>query len=740
MASIPSTKSRRGTFRPRAVPPRGPGTLAPAAPPRRPAVPRPLRILKRLLITLAVLAVLGLVGFTWFAYWPLEGRIERVEALVPADVEFLYRTNLAEVRAQGFLQRNVFERPVHPAIDPNKAVVDPATHRTLAQALEAIPEAEAQINDSIPGILKFFENLLFRTTEFRVEKDVFPGEVVAAGKWCAGGDPAAGPPQWRQLLVLTRVSPLVKFAFEAVKHDFVRERSVPRDEVEMTVTPEGWLRVERLNYVEPRRAQTCEGGVVRDSVKVWWVARHLDVLAITNNEDLLHGVVGARGGEERAIDRPGFDGERPDGGLAASIDLSSLHSYLTRCFDGSSKIVSSIVSKFLVVDALDRVQASVASRTDGSPPRDGVAITADVRYSEERLRASPDVLRTYGLAPISVADGIARVVPAKDTAIVVQVKTEPRILLTALFESLSPSDRRLIDGRVRDISVDRKASGKTGYASTQEFLDDLGSQLGSDTGIAISRLSSVFDKVKYEEWFSNADPMPTAVLALVFKIRDGVKQEEVDGFLSDRVRALGFDPPERASSPNGLPYSRLRLPPPKPRDYEFVEPAFAVINGTLVLSTREDFLLEILKTMKGETTSVADSSEFRAAMAPLPRDATVAAFFHAKNLLALAWDFRNDHVHSVGEPELTARLLQLRVDLQKAGSTIDEKALAAINEQVDAEADRYRRLEYARYIDEYRTFLDGCRRIRAAGFVLEARATEQRLTGGASLQFTEAGD
>jgi len=698
-------------------------------------VRRPLRILLKLGIALVVLGGAAVAAFTWLAYWPLEGRIARVDALVPADVEFLYRTNWAELKAGGWIQRNVFDHPVHPDIDPAKVVVDPKTRRTLAQSLEAIPEAEAQINASIPGILKFLEGVVFGTKEFRVEKDVFPAEIVAAGKWCGGGDPNQGLPEWRQILVLTRVSPLVKFAFEAVKHDFVSKQAVPRDELEMTVTPEGWLRIDRLRYVEPRRPQTCEGGITRDSIKTWWVARHLDVLAIGNDEDLVRGTLAARAGEERAIDRPQFDVERPEGTIAASIDLVNLRSYLTRIFSsGDSQKVGGFVGKFLAIDSLDRTEAVVV------PAPDGLSIRADVRYSEDRLRPFPDVARAYSLAPASIRDGIARMVPATDTAIVAQVKSEPKVLLRALFENLSASDRRLIDDRVRDISGRRKDEGKTGYATTNEFLDDLSSQLGSNTGIAIARLSSVFDKVRYDDWYSNADPMPTAVLAVVFQIRDGAKQEEVDDFLSDRVGALGFDPPERVSSPNGLPYSRLKLPPPKPPDYEFVEPAFAVLEGKLILSTREDYLLEILRTLKGETKSVADSPEFRAAMGPLAPDATLALFVAGRNLLSLAWDYRNDHVHTVGDAQLKTHLLELRLRLQGPGRTLSGDDLAKVNDEVDAEADRYRKQEYARYIGDYRTFLDGCRRLRAAGFVLEARARDQRLNVGVSVQFTPPGE
>lgn len=170
-----------------------------------------------------------------------------------------------------------------------------------------------------------------------------------------------------------------------------------------------------------------------------------------------------------------------------------------------------------------------------------------------------------------------------------------------------------------------------------------------------------------------------------------------------------------------------------------MEPAFAVLEGKLILSTREDYLLEILRTIKGEARSVADSPEFRAAMGPLAPDATLAFFVHGKNLLDLAWDYRNDHVHTVGDATLKQHLLELRLRLQGQNRTLTTDDLDKLNDQVDAEADRYRRQEYGRYIDDYRRFLDGCRRLSSAGFVLEARSHDQRLNVGAAVQFTPPG-
>ena len=50
------------------------------------------RLAKRLAIAALVLAVLAVGAFTWFAFWPLEGKVRRLEDLVPADVDFVYTT------------------------------------------------------------------------------------------------------------------------------------------------------------------------------------------------------------------------------------------------------------------------------------------------------------------------------------------------------------------------------------------------------------------------------------------------------------------------------------------------------------------------------------------------------------------------------------------------------------------------------------------------------------------------
>jgi hypothetical protein len=687
-------------------------------------------------VTLLLLAAIGVAGFTWFAYWPLEGRVARVDALVPSDVDFLYRTSWTEIRQGGWLRRNLVDDPVHPDLDPARVTVDDQG-TTLSRSLERIPETEEEINASIPGALKVLQRVVFGTGEFRVEKDLVPAEVVAAGRWCPGGNPAEGPPKWRQILLLTRVSPLVKFAFEAVRHDFVRERAVARRDLEIEAQPDGILRVELRNVRPPRRAQTCEGGLEMTPMNVWYVVRVKDVLAIGNAEDLVAGVAAvAQGSAESAVSRPGFDVERPEGGIAAALDLVGLRSYLNRFFSSGSDTdkLGAFLGKFVAIDALDRADAVVTL------PSDGVLARANVAWSEDRLRPFKDVEATYRLSPSPVAEGIARLLPAKDTALVAQLRTPPRALLHALYDNLSKADQKLIQENLRDIGRRRRAAGQAAYDDVGEFIDELAQQLGTETGVAVARLSSVFDRVRYAEWYSSDDPAPTATLAAMFRVRPGARQADVDEFLGDRVGALGFGKPEPVTSPEGITYSRLRLRKAT-RDYELVEPAFKVHDGYVILCTREDYLLEILKVMAGgpgAPPSVAASPAFRGIFGSLPSDATLALYADFDVLRSIAWDFRNDRVRRTHDDAAYAASYRARriAELSPSGVRTDfQQIKAQVDEEVGKEMERYRREEYPRFVEAYRERLDATRRIQAAGIVLAARPGDTILDTGARILF-----
>ncbi|MHC5012660.1 MAG: hypothetical protein ACYTG6_17230, partial [Planctomycetota bacterium] len=166
------------------------------------------RILKRLAIFAVILGILGLIGFTWFAFWPLEGSIDRIEALVPEDVDFVYKTSWKELKGTRWIEENVQEAPFLPMLRSQV--------RELDRQLDQMAAEEDRINASIPLGL----------ATFSFEDDVAAGEIIAAGRFCRQSGPERGPPRWREILLLTRIGWKTKF-FSALKHGFVRSRVGP---------------------------------------------------------------------------------------------------------------------------------------------------------------------------------------------------------------------------------------------------------------------------------------------------------------------------------------------------------------------------------------------------------------------------------------------------------------------------------------------------------------------------------
>jgi hypothetical protein len=256
----------------------------------------------------------------------------------------------------------------------------------------------------------------------------------------------------------------------------------------------------------------------------------------------------------------------------------------------------------------------------------------------------------------------------------------------------------------------------------------------------------VFDAAKYEEYYSSGEPVPLAAMAVMVRIREGASQDQVNQWLSDRVAALGFDPPEPVTSPDGLAYSRLRIRPKEgadgvaalPPEYANVKPAFKVAEGHVLLSTREDYLLEILKTMRGgasDPRAVGATRDFDLAMRDLPPEATFGLYLHGDNLRALLWDYRNDRVRRAHPDNEYARDYRVRL-IRQAGNRPDH---ARITQQVDEEMVRWRKEEYPRFVEEYRRSLDEWRRVGSAGFVLSADRLTSRVNVGASVVFSGGG-
>ena len=700
---------------------------------------RLLRILLRLGIVLVALGILAVLGFTWLAYWPLEGTWDAVENVVPADVDFVYKGSWTEIRDRGWLKRHAIDEPVFPGLEkladlPRDAGVD---------------RVERSIDDGLPGPIKFLRRVLFGTDEFRVEKDLLAGDVVIAGSWCSGVKLLETPP--RRLLLATRVSSQVKFAFEAMKRDFIRSRALPPDAgVTLDVTSDGVLRVQTTDPAIRARGKPrpCEGGAESDTMDVWWVARRKDVIVAASSEDLLARALEAADGHgDRAVDRPGFELPRVEGGISAALDLTGVRSWLLGLFGSNAdgNRAARFLGKFLAIESLDRANASVGPLISG----DGILALANVTYSPERLRAFKDVSATYALSPRPMREGIAAQVPAKDTVAVAQLITPPRALLGAVYDSLEPDDRRLIEENVARLGADRRARGENGYPSVADFLDDIATQLESNTGVAVARIPSAFDAAKFDTWYVTDEPSPTVALALTFGIPKGKTPEQVDKYLSDRVAAMGFAPPEPVTSPDGITYSRLKLalgPEEgghgsfKPKDLELVQPAYRSGDGRLVLATREDYLLDIVRTMRGGADapkSLLQSKSFDAATRDLPADATVGLFVDGENFRKLLWDYRNTLVRSMHDDTEHARSFRASVaeKARREGRAMPDPA--KINAEVDAEMARFRGEGYGKYVEELRATLSKLDRLGGAAVVLTSRADSQ-LETGATIVFSSS--
>jgi hypothetical protein len=249
--------------------------------------------------------------------------------------------------------------------------------------------------------------------------------------------------------------------------------------------------------------------------------------------------------------------------------------------------------------------------------------------------------------------------------------------------------------------------------------------------VAVARIPSVFDAAKYEEYYPVGEPVPIAAFAVMVRIREGASQEQVNTWLSDRISALGFDPPELVTSPDAkITYSRLKIRPRVGRDgtaslppeYENVRPAFKVAEGHVLLSTREDYLLEILKTMRGgpdDPRAVGASPDFDAAMRELPQEATLALYVNSKNMRDLLWDHRNDAVRKAHPDNEYAREYRVRL-VRNSGSRPDH---GKISQQVDDEMVRWRRDEYPRFIEEYRAGAASPRRPSCSPPIVSPRAS-----------------
>lgn len=696
--------------------------------------------LKRLALLVVVLAVLGIAGFTWIAYWPLEGDVDDLLALVPYDAEFVLRGDWDDLMATGWTQRNLEAAPLHPLLKdwwsgegefrtPELSSVGlPAIRRRI----EAV---ELQVNSQIP--------LSQLWGPFTLKGDVLQGEVAIAGSWCANLDPRLGPPSWQEILVLKRVSWRSRTGLAALSHEFVRDQVVAGGEIRsIEDMGDGILKlVLPAVRVSPERDRAgCGRGFVMPPENEWYVRRVQDVVAVSNSRRMIGQVaeLTKEGGlSDSFARRPGFETRLDPRGVVAVANLQPIADYMIRWIDRRQDRLT-VLQRFFRPRSLEKFNGGLDL---GTP--DMLKVGGTMTYVPRDAGAIVDAM--YNLAPRPVAEGIATMVPARTTFAAAFLRCDPSYLLTAVYEeAMTPDERRLWQNNLQDM----RRRGITAYASVDDFIADVARRMDDTSTIALSRLDA-YDAYDQSEWWTDAPPA-TPAIAIMVKLREGASPAEVDAFLKEKVPLVGFEGELQTAEHRGTRYTKLELPGRTLNERHLV-PAYVVVQGHVVLCTSETYLRQILDTLAdGPGSSLAEDDAFRVTMKGLPSRGQAAFFVDIEKLTrtpppgqasgspqGFLWDQRNEVVRSRHSD--IAAIREAREEIEaRYPKPMSREQQAEANRAVEKAQERFF-ARYPEHVETYRRELESLRRLRTVGVVVAASQQDLELRLALTLRQAEPG-
>ncbi|MDA1195194.1 MAG: hypothetical protein O2894_08405 [Planctomycetota bacterium] len=674
---------------------------------------RLLKYLKRLVIVLVALAAIGVGVFTWLFHWPFEGDVENILTLVPEDVEFVLRCDIQDLRDTGWVQENVRDDPIYPEIDV-------AFRKALEQLELELQTIQTQVDRESPVSVD--------VASF-VGDNIVAGEVCFAGNFWEHASPGNSPPQWKDLVVLKRVRGLAR-CISGLQHGFIRRQIQPGPGVELSVVEEGIyeFHLTRLKPLAP-------GQVAGPDMSRWYVTRVLDVVAVSNNKRLIQNIVGLGADDSGARSfarRPGFDIPLVPGRVSAAVNLEALQNYFLRALDHYPDLGT--LRRFLPPEALVKLSGGISF--SGA---DFVEAGGTITYLPTSQDASDVARNVYGLPQRPVSDGIARFVPAADTFAVISLRANPEYLLDKIVKAALPdSDRKLWEDNLRK-------NPDSGFTTLADFFQDLSTRMGNEAMVALGRMSERYDTLDFTEWFS-AEPAPLPALAIMVRLGEGARQEELEAYLSEKVFLLGMEKELARVTYGNFAYSRAELRV-KPLNYKYIQPCFTVVNDHLVLTTTEGYMRRILDTVRdGESGALSQDETFRVTMGALPSTAHVGIFLDIEKLTRVPpsfrldesnpanndlgapgtrgflWDRRNGWV--ITERDDRAEAIRVRrAESLKFPNPMNDQHRIELERRVDAHMDGW--LErYPEFLEEYRQSLDRLRRLRGLGLVLGATGGE----------------
>ncbi len=687
--------------------------------------PRLKKWLKRLTIAALLLVAIGVGAFTWIAYWPLEGDVDDLMTLVPYDAEFLMRANWDDLQQTGWIERNLEQSALHPALREWRDEEGAFRSRELASSSlpglkRAVSALEEAINSQIP--------LSAEWATFGVEKDILRGELAIAGMWCQDRDPRQGPPAWQEILVLKRVSWRPRMALAALSHDFVRERVVAGspDLADLSDEGDGVLKVTLRNVrVSPERERAaCGRNFTMPPENEWYLRRIRDVVAVSNSRRMISRVADLTR-EGKASDsfagRPGFDARLDPNGVVAVANLQPLARYLIRWIERRQDRLG-VLNRFLRPNSLEKLNGGVSLAVS-----DLLTFGGRMSYVPQEAGDIADAM--YRLPPRPVTEGIASMVPAADTFLAAFVRCDPRYLLTAVYEeAMSAEERRIWQTNLQQM----RREGRTTFTTVEDLFREVASRMDDTATIAIGRLRA-YDGYAQEDYFSDDQPAALPAFAILVKLREGASPDEVDSFLAEKVPLVGIDTNLERREHRGMTYTRLHVP--GTLNERHLEPAYVVVSGHLVLSSSEVYLKQILDAVTGEAgTSLAQDDAFRVTMRALPERGQAALFVDIEKLTRVPpsgdprgrpwgylWDQRNEVVRSRHDDREIAIAVR-RTEEAKYPKPLSRDAARAVNDAVTRAKERFY-AQYPDFVEEYRRELETMRRFRSVGLVVAAQPT-----------------
>jgi len=675
---------------------------------------RLLKYLKRLLILLVILAVIGVAVFTWLFYWPLEGTVDDVLTLVPEDVEFVLRADYDDLKATGWVQENVLDDPLHPELGVQ-------ARNALEQLELELQTIQAQIDQQSPVAVD--------VASF-VEEHILGGEVCIAGNFWEGSSPGRGsPPQWKEILLLKKVSRIAR-CVSGLQHGFIRRQVQLGPQVELSAESDGVYKF-ALRGMQPGRGRPARPG--DPDMSQWFLVRVKDVLAISNNRRIVEDVLAL--GEDpdgrSFAARPGFDIPQTPGRINAAVNLDPLHVYFNRIFDYYPDLKA--LRRFLPPEALVKLSGNLS--LEGVDMLQGGGA---IHYVDTTVESEDVIRNVYSLPPRRVSEGIAALVPARDTFAVLSLRTNPEYLLNKIvFEALPAEIRKLWRDNLR-------ANPEAGFASVPEFFEDLSTRIGDEAMVAMGRMGEIYDKVDFPEWYSE-EPEPLPALAIMVKLGEGATQEELQEYISSKIFLLGMEKELDRIEFGNFTYSRAKLKV-ETLDYKYVRPCFIVVQNHLVMTSTEGYMRQILETVRdNENNALAQDETFRVTMGALPDDGHVGIFVDVEKLTRVPrsirldpddpadrdlgapgtrgflWDQRNSWVIQ-NKDERTEAIRFRRAERRKFPERMNAQQEIVLEDRVDEHMDRWL-MRYPEFLEEYRRSLQTGRRLRGVGLVLGSRGT-----------------